>query len=243
MIIRDKGPFIRGGMLLLSFAGIFSLLLTPVMRDEKGVRLTGLQYADNVFNELSKGSSDFIPVAREHAARLSGTKASLNVILKKAELAPLALTLLQKSGADTAEASGDRVNFSGDMGAILMAAVNDSDALYRNDEAAVSGRYGGSRALDVASAWWHLLSPCIKEMQKQNLINEAQAVDQVLRRAVEPGSNFFGVTPAKVSDHLLLMTGMLLFYVFYTLWYGFAIFDLFEGIGLTMAKSKVKQEQ
>jgi hypothetical protein len=75
------------------------------------------------------------------------------------------------------------------------------------------------------------------------MIAEAQVVDQVLRRAVEPGNNFFGVTPARVSDHLLLMAGMLLFYVLYTLWYGFAIFDLFEGVGLTMTKSKVKQEQ
>jgi hypothetical protein len=37
------------------------------------------------------------------------------------------------------------------------------------------------------------------------------------------------------------VAGFLIFYVVYTLWYGFAIFELFEGIGLTMKKS-AKQE-
>jgi hypothetical protein len=87
-----------------------------------------------------------------------------------------------------------------------------------------------------------VLSPSIKELQKQRLIAEAQVVDQVLRRAVEPGNNFYSVEPVKVSDHIWLMSGMLIFYVIYTLWYGFAIFELFEGVGLAMTKSKVKQE-
>jgi hypothetical protein len=38
------------------------------------------------------------------------------------------------------------------------------------------------------------------------------------------------------------MTGLLLFYVMYTMWWGFAIFFLFEGFGLTMKKSKIKKE-
>jgi hypothetical protein len=243
MLVREKGPFIRGSLLFLSFAAVFCALLMPVMRDERGTHLTGLQYADNVFNELSKGSSYFIPAVREQARKLDGENMHLSVTLKKAELAPLALMLLQKAGAARVEAEGGRVSFTGDMGKILLAAVEDSDRLYHNDADAVSGRYGGEPALKAAAAWWYLLSPCIKEMQKQKLINEAQVVDQVLRRALEPGNNFFSVAPAKVSDHSVLMAAMLIFYVLYTLWYGFSIFELFEGIGLTMTKSKMKQER
>ncbi|MDR1659991.1 MAG: hypothetical protein LBR94_06585 [Desulfovibrio sp.] len=242
MLVREKGSFVRGGLLLLSFAAVFCALLMPVIRDERGARLTGLQYADNVFNELSKGSSYFIPAVREQARKLDGRNVNLAVTLKKAELAPLALTLLQKAGAAQAAAEGGKVSFTGDMGRILLAAVEDSDRLYHNDADAVSGRYNGVPALRAAAAWWYLLSPCIKEMQRQKLINEAQVVDQVLRRAVEPGNNFFSVAPARVSDHFVLMTAMLIFYVLYTLWYGFSIFELFEGIGLAMTKSKVKQE-
>ena len=49
MLIHEKGPFVRGSILLISFLVLFCVLLTPIMRDEKGNHLTGLQYADNVF--------------------------------------------------------------------------------------------------------------------------------------------------------------------------------------------------
>ena len=47
MLIHEKGPFVRGSILLISFLVLFCVLLTPIMRDEKGNHLTGLQYADN----------------------------------------------------------------------------------------------------------------------------------------------------------------------------------------------------
>ena len=142
----------------------------------------------------------------------------------------------------TASADGARVTYEGNLAAMLNAATTDADSLYHNDAATVTARYDGTHALKAAAAWWYVLSPSIKELQKQRLIAEAQVVDQVLRRAVEPGNNFYSVEPVKVSDHIWLMSGMLIFYVIYTLWYGFAIFELFEGVGLAMTKSKVKQE-
>lgn len=155
---------------------------------------------------------------------------------------PPAVALLQKSAP--AEAAGRRRqgDFKASLGLILTSATDDADALYHNNADAVSQKYGGEPALKVAAAWWYLLSPSIKELQKQRLFGEAQVVDHVLRRAVEPGNNFYSVAPAKVSEHVWLMSGMLIFYVLYTLWYGFSIFELFEGIGLAMTKSKVKQE-
>lgn len=242
MLIHEKGPFIRGSLLLISFLVLFAVLLTPIMRDENGNHLTGLQYADNVFNELSKGSSYFIPGVRESVKSVDGKMVQMTVTMKKAALAPLAVALLQKSGATVAVADGGKVSFKGDLGLILTSATDDADALYHNNADAVSQKYGGEPALKVAAAWWYLLSPSIKELQKQRLFGEAQVVDHVLRRAVEPGNNFYSVAPAKVSEHVWLMSGMLIFYVLYTLWYGFSIFELFEGIGLAMTKSKVKQE-
>jgi hypothetical protein len=45
-----------------------------------------------------------------------------------------------------------------------------------------------------------------------------------------------------VVDRAGLMIFLLAFYVFYTMWWGYAIFYLFEGFGLTMKKAKVKKE-
>ena len=64
----------------------------------------------------------------------------------------------------------------------------------------------------------------------------------VMKKAVETAYNFYGISPERVSDRIGLMTGLLVFYVVYTLWWGFAIFFIFEGIGLTMKKAKVKKE-
>ncbi|CAK7017243.1 MAG: hypothetical protein DESF_00702 [Desulfovibrio sp.] len=242
MLVHAKAPFIRGCLLLISFLVLFAILLMPIMKDELGNHVTGLQYADNVFNELSKGSSYFIPGVRENLKSVDGKDIQVTVKLKKADLAPLAALVLEKSGATNVSAQDGKVSFSGNLGLILTSATDDSDNLYNNDAEAVTQKYDGEPALKVASAWWYVLSPTIKELQKQHKIAESQVVDHVLRRAIEPGNNFYSVPAAKVSEHLVLMSAMLIFYVLYTLWYGFAIFELFEGLGLAMTKSKVKQE-
>lgn len=242
MLVHAKAPFIRGCLLLISFLILFVIMLMPLMKDELGNHMTGLQYADNVFNELSKGSSYFIPGVRNSVKTVDGKSVQLSVKLKKADLAVLAGQVLEKSGATDVRVDDGKVSFSGNLGLILTSATDDADNLYNNNADAVSQKYDGEPALKVAAAWWYLLSPCIKELQKQYKIEEAQVVDNVLRRAIEPGNNFFSVPPAKVSEHLILMSAMLIFYVLYTLWYGFAIFELFEGMGLAMTKSKVKQE-
>jgi hypothetical protein len=38
------------------------------------------------------------------------------------------------------------------------------------------------------------------------------------------------------------MSLMLIFYVVYSLWWGYAILFLFEGLGLSMKRAKVKKE-
>lgn len=242
MLVHAKAPFIRGCLLLISFLVLFVIMLMPLMKDELGNHMTGLQYADNVFNELSKGSSYFIPGVRNSVKTVEGKSVELSIKLKKADLAELAGLVLEKSGATEVHVENGKVTFSGNLGVILTSATDDANNLYNNDADAVAQKYDGQPALKVAAAWWYLLSPSIKELQKQHKIEEAQVVDNVMRRAIEPGNNFFSVPPAKVSEHLILMSAMLIFYVLYTLWYGFAIFELFEGMGLAMTKSKVKQE-
>lgn len=242
MLVHAKAPFIRGCLLLISFLILFAIMLMPLMKDELGNHMTGLQYADNVFNELSKGSSYFIPGVRNSVKTVEGKTVEISVKLKKADLAELAGLVLEKSGATEVRVENGKVTFSGNLGVILTSATDDANNLYNNDADAVAQKYDGQPALKVAAAWWYLLSPSIKELQKQHKIEEAQVVDNVMRRAIEPGNNFFSVPPAKVSEHLILMSAMLIFYVLYTLWYGFAIFELFEGMGLAMTKSKVKQE-
>lgn len=236
-IVRNKKPFLKGAALLASFVVLFYFLLTPVMRGEGGKQLTGLQYADEVFNELSKGSSYFIPQVREILVPLMGKEVTLRVRLQRPALERLSQSLLSRAGASVT-AEGGNLSFTGDLGRILLAATDDADLLYHNDGAAVSAKNDGAPALEVAQAWWYLLKPCIQELQKQQRVADAKAVDQVLARAIEPGNNFYGIEPADMSANVLLVCGLLAFYVLYTLWYGFGIYEIFEGLGLVAAGHK-----
>ena len=90
--------------------------------------------------------------------------------------------------------------------------------------------------------WNNVLPKINKEFAKEKKIEEANIVSAVTKKAVETAYNYYGVEAQKVSEKAVLMTGLLVFYVIYTMWWGFAIFYIFDGIGLTMSKSKVKKE-
>lgn len=241
MLIHNKKSFSRGLLLLISFIALFIVILMPVFKMENGKMGTGLEFADDLFNRLSKGSSYFIPAVEERVKPLVGTQVNYTVTIKKANSVPLIVEVLKQSGAEVSAAE-NKVTFKGDLGAMLSSAVAVSDKMYFNDGAAVSKEYNTANPLAVTTAFWQFLTPSIKELQKQGKISEASVVDAVLRRAVETGHNFYSVEATKVSQNIVIMTALLAFYVIYTLWYGFAIFELFDGVGLTMKKSKIKQE-
>lgn len=241
MLIHNKKSFSRGMLLLISFIALFIVILMPIFKMENGKTGTGLEYADDLFNRLSKGSSYFIPAVEERVKPLVGMQVDYTVVIKKANTIPAIVEILKQTGAEVST-SENKVSFKGDLGTMLSSAVSVSDKMYFNDGAAVSKEYGIANPLDVTTAFWQFLNPSIKELQKQGKIAEASVVDAVLRRAVETGHNFYSVEATKVSQNIVIMTALLVFYVLYTLWYGFAIFELFDGVGLTMKKSKIKQE-
>jgi hypothetical protein len=118
----------------------------------------------------------------------------------------------------------------------------DRPAERKLDEAAAKKEAEGLVAKGLTKAWWVLLDASVKPLQKQKMIEEAKLVGQVNKRGIEPGYNFYGVPSVKVMDSVLPLVGLLVFYVVYTMWYGYAIFDMFAGIGLSMSKPKVKKE-
>lgn len=240
MLITNKKSFMKGLSLMASFLVVFAVLLMPIFPSETNTKVTGLDYADDLFNRLSKGSSYFIPLVQERVKSVPNKDYTLTVAFKKDSLLPVASDIVQKAGGK-GSVEGKNLSFTVNMQQLLQNAVRDADLMYHNNGAAVSQTYQGTPALVVTETWWALLNPCVKALQKQNEIATASVVDAVVRRGIETGHNFYSITATKVSDNLILMVGLLVFYVVYTVWYGFAIFDLFDGVGLTMKKSKVKQ--
>jgi hypothetical protein len=225
---------------MLSFAAVFLIILMPVFPGDKGDSgVSGLHYADNLFNRLSKGSSWFIPEITPGVKAAEGVPVELSFSLKRKDSAPDVVKLLTTGGAEAREDSGS-IRVKADLGALLGVVLEDCDAAYHDRPEAVGAKYGmdGYKALVI---WREALSPMIKELQKAKKISEAQLVDLVIRKGIEPAYNFRGIEIGNMRGEFFHMLGLLLFYVLYTLWYGFAVFELFEGVGMTMKKGK-KQE-
>lgn len=235
MLIIHKKPFRTGALLGLSFLGVLFLIFSPVFGGKNG-----LEYADDLFNKLSKGSSYFIPKLKDEVNKFSGKNITVTVKLEKPELLERAARVLGAAGAQVS-AQGSELKISTDLGKMLSGVIKDSDAMYHNDESKLAAAYGFD-GREVLSLWWSLLTKMDKELKKDKKVEESNVVSEVTKKGVEPAYNFLGIEAQRVTDKAGTMTGLLVFYVLYTLWWGYAIFYMFDGIGLSMKKAKVKKE-
>jgi hypothetical protein len=235
MVVRNKKTFGIGVVFTISFLAVLLLIFSPFFKGKNG-----LEFSDDSFNRLSKGSSYFIPQVAKSVEQLNGKALSANIKLDKAEDAEKISKLLSSVGAKT-DVKDTAVKIEGDLGAILQSAIKDSDAMFKNDGKAVSDRYGYDEKTAMKN-WWAALTKIEKNLKKDKLVAEAKVVSDVVKKAVEPGYNFYKIDGQKVADHAGMMSGLLVFYVIYTMWWGYAIFYLFDGLGLSMKKAKIKKE-
>ncbi len=235
MLIKNSKMFNVGALFAITFIGVLFLIFSPVFSGKNG-----LEFADESFNKLAKGSSYFIPKVTTSVEKFAGKQLAANISLDKNEDAAAVEKILSTAGAKVIRKDATLV-VEGDVSVILASAVKDADAMYNNDGKAVNARYG----MDEKKAlkyWWTALGKIEKQMKKDKNIEVSKVISDVNKKAVEPGYNFYTIPANKVIDHAGMMSGLLVFYVFYTMWWGYAIFYLFDGIGLTMKKAKVKKE-
>jgi len=237
MLIKNKKRFWTGLLFSASFLVILLSIFSPVFNGKNG-----LEFADDTFNRLAKGSSYFIPKVAKEVEPFTGKYFTVTIKLEKPDDAARAAKLFTQAGAGAAVLiKQSTLTLGGDLGAVLKSALKDSDAMYRNDGKAVSDRYGYDEQ-NVMKDWWQALSAIEKGLKKERNIEAAKAVSEVNRKAIEPAYNFYKIDAQKVSEHGVLLTVLLLFYVLYTMWWGYGIFYTFEGVGLNMRKSKIKKE-
>ncbi|MBV6341859.1 hypothetical protein [Candidatus Magnetobacterium casense] len=231
-MIKNTGAFFKGIVIAACFFGLLFLIFSPVFGDGKN----GLVYADDMFNKLAKGSSHFIPALIESNKKKDERPISVTVNLDKPEEAELAGKLFTAAGVKAGVNNG-ALSVEGSLGKLLGVVLEDSEAMFQNKGEQLEARYA-QPGKTVMKAWWGALSKMTKKLEKDGKVKEAKDVNTVVKKAVEPAYNFYGIQPQKVSDKLMLLIGLLVFYVFYTIMWGYAIFFVFEGLGLSMKKAK-----
>ena len=215
----------RGITMLASFFVILVIIFLPIFKGHNG-----LDFMDNLYNSISKGSAYFIPQVMEKAKQYEGTAVDLELVMKDEQQAEQSAKLLEAGGA-TVAVTGSTMKVTGDLGAILQNVLADSDAMYANDGAKLVEKYGYNERL-VLYNWYNTLKATQKNLNKQKNFEQADIVSRVIKRAVQVSYNYYTIKPQSIKDALLLVTLSLGFYVFYTLWYGFGIMYIFEGLGL-----------
>jgi hypothetical protein len=237
MLIRNSKTMTMGVLLGVSFIGILLLIFSPIFGDGR----TGLQYSDDLFNKLAKGSSYFVPELTASLKEIQGKDfAGTTVKMESADAASKAAKIMTQVDMNVA-VKGSELIINGDMTKALGAVLEDSSAMYYNKGGEISKKYGMDEK-EVMSIWWGVLNKSVKEFQKAGKVEQADVTREVMKKGIEPAYNFYQIEPQKVSDKALTVIGLLAFYILYTMWWGYAIFYAFDGIGLSMTKAKVKQE-
>ncbi len=226
-MIANKKEFYAGFGLIVIFTIILIILFMPVFGG-KNV----LENLDMLYNSISKGSAYYIPKAKKEAKPLSGTQISVDLKLDTDNQAKQTAPLFEKGGARV-QVSGANLKVTGDLGQILENSLTDADYMYHNDGERVSDKYGYSEK-EALYNWWKALKALDLALKKQKKFEAAKVVDLIQKKAVETAYNFYGIESQKISDRFGIVTFSLIFYVVYTLWYGFAILYMFEGWGLRL---------
>lgn len=227
-MIADKKIFLLGSGLLVGFAVVFCIMFMPVF----GAGQNALNYFDNLFNSISKGSAYYIPDLVQKNEAYQGREVAMTIDAGSAHQAERTAMLLWKAGA-AAEVDGNTIALKGDLGGILAATLEDADLLFHNRAEDLQTKYSfdGRGAL---YSWWNALKGMDKELKKQKQFENAKFVSTVQAKAVEVAFNFNGIEPQNIADKVGIVIFALAFYVIYTLWFGFSIMYLFEGWGMEL---------
>ena len=244
-----------GIAMALSFFVIQFLMFSPIFpKTPEGQPQNGLQWADEMFNSLAKGSSYFIPKVQKSNEKFMGKMFAVSINVSKPEdkageaeaRAVRASKLFTVNPGATVEVSGADLKIGGDLGLVMKAALDDADMMFRNEGDKINAKYAAEMGTDdvkqIFRQWNNVLPKIDKAFKKEKMIEEAKIVSDVTKKAIEASYNFYKVEAVQVKEKAGLMTFLLVFYVAYTMWWGFAIFFIFEGIGLTMSKAKHKKE-
>jgi len=226
-MIANKKKFNTGLVLMALFIAILITVFMPLFNGHNG-----LEYLDNLYNSISKGSAYYIDSARTEVQTLEQSNLTLNLAMASEVQAEQSVPLLMKAGAQVGR-DGNRLTVTGNMAGILGTCLDDAQLMYDNDGAAVAAKYGyGEKA--ALYNWWSVLKAMDFSLKKQKQFKAAKAADMVKAKAVETAYNYYGIEAQNISDRFGVVLFSLIFYVVYTLWYGFGIMDLFEGWGLRL---------
>lgn len=226
-MITKKKTFFKGVGLLAAFMVVLVIMFMPIF--EQG---NTLNYMDHLYNTISKGSAYFIPKLQKENKSFGGRSIDMELVTISKKAAEQTIALFEKSGVSVIQ-DDNKLNVKGDLGAILENCLLDSDVMFHNNGSEISQKYGYDEKQALYN-WWKALKGMDLALKRQGMFEEAKFVSTVQSKAVECAFNYYRIEPQKIMDKFGIVLFSLVFYVVYTLWFGFSIMYLFEGWGMRL---------
>ena len=226
-MIAHKKEFYGGMVMMAVFIIVLIVIFMPIFNGQNG-----LNYLDNLYNSISKGSAYYIPKVKEESDKFKGNRVSVTLNMVNQKQAQQTAGLFEAAGSETL-IEGSNLKITGDLGNILDHSLVDADTMYNNEGKKLSSKYGYDEKR-VLFNWWKAFQEMDKALTKQKKFKEAKVVALVVKKALETSYNYYGIESQKITDRWGVVVFSLLFYVVYTLWYGFAIMFMFEGWGMAL---------
>jgi hypothetical protein len=226
-MIEKKQEFFCGLGLVITFVIALIMFFSPIFGG-----LNGLDYLDNLYNSISKGSAYYIPKVKEESDQIKGKHVSVRLTTANWQQAEQTAKLFEMAEVKT-DINGAQLKVEGDLGMILDNCLDDADAMYYNRGEKISTKYGYNEKQALFN-WWNALKEMDKDLKKQKKFMEAKVVELVIKKAVESSYNYYGIEPQKINERIWLVIFSLLFYVIYTVWYGFGFMFIFAGWGMKL---------
>jgi len=257
MIIRNRRKFALGAVGLVTFFVVLTVWMSPIMGEQ-----SGLAWADDFFNQLSKSSAYQLPALLQKAPGYRGKTFDVTFKARKPEdaariarvftvalgggQAPEASAAAgpaaQPPGSEgpLAEAAGDRVHLRGDLGTAAVALLTDAEPLYHNQDGELQQKYGMS-GQEVLYWYWTAFGEIYKHYIGRGEVATSNFASEMRTKVCEPVYNFAGIAPTRASEAAGKLAFLLAFYVVYTIWYGFSIMFLFEGMAISAHRVTKKE--
>jgi hypothetical protein len=236
MFVQNKKKFLYGLFGLFAFFMVLSLWFFPIVGHK-----TGLQRADNLFNQLAKNSADFMPLVSKRVEKFRGVTVDLSINPRWPGADQAVAKIMMANGMSAGLLGDGRVRIKGDLACLCIAASTDADLLFKGKEEVLQNKYGLS-GKEVIHYWWMAFDDLVRRYIQLNRPAEADFAKFMTTRILEPSYNFAGIESKSISENVGIVAFLLMFYIFYTVWYGFSIMYLFEGLGIGATKVGQKME-
>ncbi len=222
---NKKSRLLMGTTMVIVFAAVLAVFFMPVFGGQNG-----LDYLDQLYNSISKDSAYYIPDLGKQAAKFDGTQLKATLDMTDQKAAARAALLFAAAGAK-ATAQGSKLAVAGDLGKVFASSLADSDAMFHNQGDKLKARYQDKDPKLMLYTWWGAYKALEKSLNRQKAFAQAKFAKTIQAKAVEMSYNYYGIEPQSIGDKWLIVVLSLLFYVIYTLWYGYGVMYMFEGSG------------